>query len=116
MGVMAVAYLIPSKTAANVWVGLVAFLGVGLLAKMGENDTRCRLAEAHSGARLPWWVSRKSLAFPWWAGWLAASAVVGLAVGVWASVSASWAVVVYFIGLALLHLVRRRVIRGKGRG
>ncbi|HZQ81191.1 MAG TPA: hypothetical protein VFB25_04365 [Gaiellaceae bacterium] len=116
IGVMSVAYLIPSNTAANVWVGLVAFLGVGLLAKTGENDTRRRIAEAPTGTRLPWWVSRKSLAFPWWAGWLAASAVVGVAVAVWACVSGSWAVVVYFIGVALLGLVRRRTIRAAKAG
>jgi hypothetical protein len=78
--------------------------------KMGENETRHRLAE---GSRLAWWVSPRSLDLPWWAGWLAASCVVAAAVFTWVSVSGSWAVVVYIIGLCLLGLVRRRVIHRK---
>lgn len=113
VALMLLAFLIPSRTVGNIWVGLVAFFGFGLMAKMGENETRHRIA---TGSRLRWGTSPSSLAFPWWAAWLAASGVLAAAFATFVAANGFWAAAVYVIGLVLIAYVRRRVIRGKRAG
>src|SRR4051794_33566833 len=108
---MLLAFVIPSETAAGVWLILVGFLGLGLMAKMGENETRHRVARLPPGQKLPWWTFRPSLDFPWWATWLLVSFVLGATAITAAAVSGSWAAAAYAIGLALIVYVRRRVGR-----